>query len=238
MIERRLEYLLEHLHPLLAREQVALSQLTAAAVHHLTARDITRHLELLTVEPQTRPDSDRLAEQLRDQIAAIQPVLHGDDRAASDEPVHTTVDEDRITIRIPTGEQTTTVAVSTLDPDLQPAATRPRSLRRHGVYFLTLDAVTVARQLTMRWLTDPRDSHRCLEVALAADRVGPGALWTPRMAAATTPLIEQLHDIVSREGPLLIDSPTIPRQIARHAQRGLKELERHLADCRTRGRAR
>lgn len=238
MIERRLEYLLEHLHPLLVREQVALAQSTAAAAHHLTARDVTRRVDLLTVEPRTRPDSDRLAEQLRDRILAVHPVLRGGDGPVDGEPVQTIVDEDQIIVRIPSGEHATTVAVSTLDPDLQPVITQPRTLRRHGVHFLTLDAITVARQLTMRWLTDPRDSAHCLEVALAADRVGVGALWTPRMAAATTPLVEELHDIVEREAPVLIDSPTIPRRMARHAQRGLKELERHLADCRTRGRAR
>lgn len=236
MIDRRIEYVLEHLHPLLDAGQLALSDLTAAAVHHLTARDVTHRIDLLATTSLLRPDADRLGERLHRQLDHLQRRLLGD-RAADAQPVQSTVGEDRITIAVPAGNRPITLELITLDPDLKPIITSPRPARRGGMRFPTVDVTTVARQLTMRWLADPRDEHRCLEVGLAAYRVGPETMWTERIAAATTHLPDLLT-VLEREAPALVHSPTIPRRLARHAQDGLDELARHLGQSRTRGRGR
>lgn len=237
MIDRRIEYLLEQLYPHLEAGQLALSDQTAAAVHHLTARDLTHRIDLLATTPLLRPDADRLSQRLHQQLDRIQQHLFGD-QATVAQPVQSTVGDDRIVLTLPTGDRPVTLELTTLDPDLQPTITTLRRASRGGMRFPVVDMTTIARQLTMRWLTDPRDPHRCLEIGLAADRVGPETLWTERMAAATHPHIPDLLHIVEREAPVLVHSPTIPRQLTRLSQHGFGELARHLGQSRTRGHGR
>ena len=234
MIDRRIEYVLEQLYPRLVDHDLALSELTGAAAHHLAARDIVDRIDLTARTPMPRPQADQLAEQLTGDLDRLRHLLPaaGPTRPVAG-PVEATVADDHLTVAIPAGSRDLlTVEVATIDPDIQPVLVGPKPVAYGGMRLPTADQTTIGRQLMMRWLAAPHDTHRCVEVGLAADRLGAESLWTERMVAGTANIVPKLLAIVRTEASIRIHDPSIPRRLARQAYDGLADLERHLTERR------